>query len=153
MSKQNKNQGCGCANIPISVMLLFLGGGFWWFKKNGLPDINIDRVNDLLAKIPGIEMQIPVNEPAPPPNLPTPTPTLPAVSITTSPELPPTPESPLEDRVEPLPKTDWEQKKIRGIYLSRYQITNNASEQMIRDPKATRSVIAFVTIKLKDLIP
>lgn len=132
MSK-NKNQGCGCANIPISVILLLLGGGFWWFKKNGLPDINIGQVNDLLAKIPGIEIQIPVNEPASPPTPPTPTPTLPAVSITASPKLPPASESPLEDRAEPLPKTDWEQKKIRGIYLSRYQITNNASEQMIRD--------------------
>jgi uncharacterized lipoprotein YddW (UPF0748 family) len=27
----------------------------------------------------------------------------------------------------------WEQKEIRGIYLSRYQITNNASEAMIRE--------------------
>lgn len=31
------------------------------------------------------------------------------------------------------PETPWEQKDIRGIYISRYQITNNASEQMIRD--------------------
>ncbi len=27
----------------------------------------------------------------------------------------------------------WEKKAIRGIYLSRYQVTNNASEKMIRD--------------------
>ncbi|MDX2229746.1 MAG: family 10 glycosylhydrolase [Leptolyngbyaceae cyanobacterium bins.349] len=31
------------------------------------------------------------------------------------------------------PKTAWEKKAIRGIYLSRYQVTNNASEAMIRD--------------------
>jgi hypothetical protein len=32
----------------------------------------------------------------------------------------------------PSPQTPWEKKAIRGIYLSRYQITNNASEAMIR---------------------
>ncbi|WP_346341749.1 hypothetical protein [[Phormidium] sp. ETS-05] len=31
------------------------------------------------------------------------------------------------------PKTPWEQKGIRAIYLSRYQVTNRASEQMIRE--------------------
>jgi len=31
------------------------------------------------------------------------------------------------------PKMPWSQKKIRGIYISRYQITNNASEKVIRD--------------------
>ena len=30
------------------------------------------------------------------------------------------------------PQTPWEKKAIRGIYLSRYQITNNADEQTIR---------------------
>jgi uncharacterized lipoprotein YddW (UPF0748 family) len=29
--------------------------------------------------------------------------------------------------------TAWEKKAIRGIYLSRYQVTNNASEKTIRD--------------------
>jgi uncharacterized lipoprotein YddW (UPF0748 family) len=32
-----------------------------------------------------------------------------------------------------FPQTPWEQKQIRGIYLSRYQVTNNASEQAIRE--------------------
>ena len=31
------------------------------------------------------------------------------------------------------PNTPWEKKAIRGIYISRYQITNNASEKVIRD--------------------
>ncbi|MEL7036005.1 MAG: family 10 glycosylhydrolase [Cyanobacteria bacterium J06592_8] len=31
------------------------------------------------------------------------------------------------------PRTPWEKKAIRGIYISRYQITNNASERMIRE--------------------
>ena len=156
MSEQN-NKGCGCANIPISVILLFLGGGFWWFKKNGLPDINLSQINSLLAKVPGIEIQIPIEELAPPPAPPTPTPTLPPVSIVSSPKLPPSSEEidpepnktkPEENLVEtkPLPKTNWEKKKIRGIYLSRYQVTNNASEQMIRDRVRYYKAQGFNTI-------
>ncbi|MEL6438937.1 MAG: family 10 glycosylhydrolase [Cyanobacteria bacterium J06621_8] len=155
MSDKSNNKGCGCANIPISVIILILGGGFWWFKKNGLPDINLNQINSLLAKVPGVELQIPVSETAPPPVVtPTPTPTLPPGSITSTPEVPsesqtsavtedkdnvakrseqPTSPPPPIKAQKPLPKTDWEQKEIRGIYLSRYQITNNASETMIRD--------------------
>ena len=149
MSK-SQNKGCGCANIPISVILLVLGGGFWWFRKNGLPDIDPSQINSLLAKVPGVEIQIPVSQPTPPPVPPTPTPTLPPVSIVSTPKLPTVPEvteqpqalqatkpqQKPEDKPKvnkPLPKTDWEKKEIRGIYLSRYQVTNNASEQMIRD--------------------
>ena len=145
MSEANKNKGCGCANIPISVILLFLGGSFWAYKKYGLPDINVSQINNALAKVPGIEIQIPVETPTPP-TPPTPTPTLPPVSIADTPQLPPTtenkPDKPKADVItkskkvpvsKPLLQTDWEKKQIRGIYLSRYQITNNASEQMIRD--------------------
>jgi uncharacterized lipoprotein YddW (UPF0748 family) len=32
-----------------------------------------------------------------------------------------------------LPQTPWEKKVIRGIYLTRYQVTNNADEQTIRE--------------------
>ena len=144
MSDTNKNKGCGCANIPISVVLLFIGGGFWAVKKYGLPEINISQINSALARVPGIEIQIPVDEPPTPATPPTPTPTLPP-SIASSPELPPTPELDVEAdlAIEPeiapatksLPKTDWEKKQIRGIYLSRYQITNNANEQMIRESR------------------
>ena len=145
MSKANQNKGCGCGNIPISVILLLLGGGFWGIKKYGLPEINIVKINDALAKVPGITIQLPVEESSVPATPPTPTPTLPPVSIVSSPKLPTTSEvglpetkSPAKSIDEPteaeqLPKTDWEKKQIRGIYLSRYQITNNASEQMIRD--------------------
>ncbi len=33
----------------------------------------------------------------------------------------------------PIAETPWRKKAIRGIYLSRYQITNNASEETIRE--------------------
>ncbi len=169
MSRQEKKPsgcGCGCFQIPISVILLFLGGGYWWFSNNGIPDIS-----HLLAKIPeipGINVATLNTD-----HIPTPTPTLPSAPIVPSPQstsnlpdspivsskptatpppnLPdspkPTPPSttnpepddkqtlPKEKTKEqkPLPKSNWEKKAIRGIYLSRYQVTNNASEQMIRD--------------------
>lgn len=53
-----------------------------------------------------------------------PTPNSPSAAPNLSPSKPP-------QRV--AAKTPWEQKQIRGIYLSRYQVTNNASEQVIRD--------------------
>ncbi|MEM8830453.1 MAG: family 10 glycosylhydrolase [Cyanobacteria bacterium P01_G01_bin.19] len=148
----NKNKGCGCGNIPISVILLFLGGGFWWFRQNGLPSINIDRINDLLAKIPGVELSLPVAESPTPVTPPTLSPSLPPVSIVESPELPLIEEkktiksAPVPPEIKPLPPTKWEQKNIRGIYLSRYQITNNASEQMIRDRVRYYKARGFNTI-------
>lgn len=36
-----------------------------------------------------------------------------------------------QPQTEPL--TPWEKKEIRGIYMSRYQVTNNASEKTIRE--------------------
>lgn len=141
MSEPNKNRGCGCGNIPISLILLIIGGGFWGFKKYGLPDIDVGQINGILAKVPGVKIQIPVDEPIPPSVPPTPTPTLPPVSIVSSPKLPKIAKSDQSEPsqtakpadTKPLPKSNWEEKQIRGIYLSRYQITNNASEKMIRD--------------------
>lgn len=162
----NNPKGCGCANIPFALILLFLGGGYWWFSKNGLPDFDLNRLNSFLAKIPGIEIAIPISEPVPPPVPPQPTPTLPSSPIVSSPSipnlLPNLPSSPIVNSPQPKPSqnstnksnqqpeqvksqnqqpelkisptiNNWKQKVIRGIYLSRYQITNNASEQVIRD--------------------
>ena len=42
-------------------------------------------------------------------------------------------EAPKLEKKQPISLTPWEKKQIRGIYLSRYQITNNASEKTIRD--------------------
>lgn len=184
----NKPIGCGCANIPISVILLFIGVSGWLLYKQGIPDVN--NVNNLITRIKGEEIAPEI----------TPTPTLPAVpmednldlptspvvppdrsdnnssandnpNLPTSPVVPPTksddnssandrteppvvtekpqtnepsippqtelqPATPSENnpqQTNPPPVNNWEQKKIRGIYFSRYQITNNASEAMIRE--------------------
>lgn len=70
-----------------------------------------------------------VSSPRPAP-LPQPaaTPVLPAPSAIPAQTPPPPPAPPPRS-----PQTAWEKKAIRGIYLSRYQVTNNASEQVIRD--------------------
>ncbi|MFB2917959.1 MULTISPECIES: family 10 glycosylhydrolase [Aerosakkonema] len=54
--------------------------------------------------------------------IPTPTPT-------TNPQVS---SSPVTPKPSPTIQTAWEKKHIRGIYLSRYQATNNADEQTIR---------------------
>ncbi|WP_017744694.1 hypothetical protein [Scytonema hofmannii] len=41
MSRQNKKpSGCGCSNIPISIIIAILGGGYWWFIQPGNLDIS-----------------------------------------------------------------------------------------------------------------
>ncbi|MEC4982816.1 MAG: family 10 glycosylhydrolase [Oscillatoria sp. PMC 1068.18] len=137
---KKKPSGCGCGNIPISFILIILGGGYWWFSQHGIP--NFSQLFSQLQQI-----SLPTSTPTPiasenpnfnPPSTPTPV-------ASTNPNSNPTPSPPTTDleklepttpSASPLPtkaKTPWEQKAIRGIYLSRYQITNNASEQTIRE--------------------
>ena len=59
MSRQNKKPiGCGCANIPFSVIIVILGGAYWWFSQKG----NLD-INKLLPK--NQQINIPILNPAP----------------------------------------------------------------------------------------
>ena len=142
-NKKKEPSGCGCANIPISVILLVLGGGYWWFTNQGHLYISKLLPDNLPIAIPGLN-----STPTEPPI--TPTPTLPSSPIvepnnqptSQSPQTPPskgkddslpktiTPQTPPATSSIPIP---WEKKLIRGIYLSRYQVTNNASEQKIRE--------------------
>jgi uncharacterized lipoprotein YddW (UPF0748 family) len=115
--KQNK--GCGCANIPFSLIIAIAGCGYWWL-------INQGHLKDLSKFLPDkIELTNPISTPSPS-----------AISV----ELPTpvtTPAQPVVVVKSPTPSiaakpTLWDKKVIRGIYLSRYQITNNADEQTIR---------------------
>ena len=181
MSDNKKPIGCGCANIPISVIILFFGSIGWLLYKYGVPD-----VDNLVTRIKKEEAK---------PNF-TPTPNLPAVPIVKNPSLPNVPVIPIREsnnnsslenlptapivttkkhsnnllssprenlqrkqtdtitkadktqqieqksditleKIEILPTAtpvnNWQAKEIRGIYFSRYQITNNASEELIRE--------------------
>ncbi|MBW4606136.1 MAG: family 10 glycosylhydrolase [Hassallia sp. WJT32-NPBG1] len=131
-----KASGCGCSSVPISLIIVILGGGYWWFIHLG----NLKNINKLLPNIQQIatprmtpapsksekEAKLPQTQTVPTPistTIPTPTPkTAPQPSL--SPVKP--------QKLPPLSQTLWDKKVIRGIYLSRYQITNNADEETIR---------------------
>ena len=50
--KNQQNKGCGCANIPISLIILILGGGYWLFtQKENLGLTNVFP-NSQAIKIP-----------------------------------------------------------------------------------------------------
>jgi Glycosyl hydrolase-like 10 len=146
-----KNQGCGCSSIPFSLILVILGGGYWWLIYQGnftkiskffpnLPLANLPligqakpvtpaipaRTNSILPSTPTSKMAIEDRKVSAPISKPT---TAPVEPQTLTPPL----KSPVSIISKPAPpKTDWDKKVIRGIYISRYQITNDADEQTIR---------------------
>ena len=130
-----KANGCGCSSVPISLILVILGGGYWWFIHLG----HLNNISKLLPnnqdstnpQIPSVLSKQDKNTNSP-------------YTQTTKPQASPlavTPQkSPLSSNspqpranASPLKQTLWDKKVIRGIYLSRYQITNNADEQTIRE--------------------
>lgn len=146
----NKNKGCGCSRLPISLIIAILGGGYWWFIAQGnitkvtklLPDIQLP---DSLAKplrrkiavlFPGgsaQDIKPSRSKPSSSTLLPSPQPT--HGSSTADAPVAPTPQAQPHAPIavqSPPPVTAWERKAIRGIYLSRYQVTNNADEPTIR---------------------
>ncbi|MFN6462315.1 MAG: family 10 glycosylhydrolase [Nostoc sp. DedVER02] len=131
MSGQKKEPtGCGCSNIPISIILIILGGGYWWFSQKGY--LEISKFLDNSKKI-----SIHISQPATS-GYSTSSPTAsatPLASLPSTPSLAPnkkTLQKIIPEEKPPLFQTAWEKKVIRGIYLTRYQITNNADEQTIR---------------------
>ena len=164
--KKKETNGCGCLNIPISVILLMLGGCYWLFTQRDKLDIGKFLPNNQQVNIPFISS---TPNPTIAPKLTpkadsTPNPTvvpkltpqadstpIPTVVPKLTPQADPTPiptvsntpntviknkqesPKPITSQKTPSPRTTWEKKEIRGIYISRYNITNNASEKMIRE--------------------
>lgn len=147
-----KNQGCGCSRIPLSLVIVIFGGGYWWLIHQGnfskiskfFPNLQLANI-PFLGKAPSVTppttSSIPVSTSS---TLPAPTSAMTIedlqplatknqpVTTTTKPLTAPI-KSPVSIVSKPeLPKTDWDKKVIRGIYISRYQITNDADEQTIR---------------------
>lgn len=143
MPKQAKEpKGCGCGSIPISLIILILGGGYWLFTQR--ENLAQFLPSDLKANIPFLNSPAPEGSVAMP-STPTPvltpstdqsSPPTPVLTPSIAQSSPPTP-TPLPQTTPaqplPSPQTAWEKKVIRGIYISRYKITNNASEQAIRE--------------------
>lgn len=139
MPPKKENSGCGCTSIPISLIIVLLGLGYWGFTN--LDKLNIGQfMSENISKIlpnnqpknqqpttpnstPEALQSAPIVNAYPPQVIPTETPTI----------KPQNSALPVTSKKSALAQTPWEKKQIRGIYLSRYQATNNASEQMIRE--------------------
>ena len=158
-NKKKEPKGCGCANIPVSVILLFLGGSYWLFTQKVNLDISKFLPENLPISIPGLNLpssnseslnstdspitptpslpNSPIaesnNQPASPKTITSPTTQTPEVISSSSSPTSPTTQTPKVTSSSPTSPTPWEKKAFRGIYLSRYQITNNASEKTIRE--------------------
>lgn len=131
-SQKKEPSGCGCSNIPISIILIILGGGYWWFSQRGYLEISKFLDN---SKKTNIHIFNPATTSSP-----TITPTV-SIAPSVFAKITPTSSSNnnkifqkviLKEKIQ-LPQTPWEKKVIRGIYLTRYQVTNNADEQTIRE--------------------
>jgi len=133
MSSQKKQpNGCGCLNIPISLIIVIFGGGYWWFSQKSNLDISKFLPKNQQINIPFLN-PIPTATSTINPNIYlTPTPSLSSPSNLTPNNKQPFPKT-RTPQTTALPQTPWEKKVIRGIYLSRYQVTNNADEQTIRE--------------------
>ncbi|HEY9897050.1 MAG TPA: family 10 glycosylhydrolase [Candidatus Sericytochromatia bacterium] len=132
MPSKKENNGCGCSSIPISFIIILLGIGYWGFTQIDRSKLNKfltaaqqpaittqPSIDPVLAPVPRQRVTVTT---APPPQIPAVRPTKPQASPVSA---------TLKKR--PSAQTLWEKKAIRGIYLSRYQATNNASETMIRE--------------------
>lgn len=152
MTSKQKKSGCGC--IPFSFLLLFVGLGIWSAPRLTRINIETARSGDVVAMVKDLttapkisrpqagEVSASIPIPQPTPQIPT-NPTVPT-SVSTAPlqarpPLQATPAKaatpvtlPTPDLAPTLPAA-WQAKTLRGIYLSRYMVTNRASEQMIRE--------------------
>ncbi len=180
-SSTQKASGCGCGIVPLWLILLILGGGYWWL----IPQGNFNRllgagqaaanakVQDLRSALPepiagliptptpssiAVDSAVPAVKPtsvlAPefPMGMPSPVATsssvrIPVVSPTVnSPIVSTTPGKVASPIVSGSSNAAWNKKIVRGIYLSRYQVTNNASEQTIRQRVRDYKANGFNTI-------
>jgi hypothetical protein len=154
-SSKKKQKGCGCSSIPLSVIILFLVGCYGVFTQREKIEFSRFIPSQLKAEIPFLNsptLEAETSSPDPsfspanseeitPPN---PTPNSANSDAVISPNLPSAPiASPSQLSPDVVQETSsinssdstkpWQQKNIRGIYLSRYQVTNNAREQKIRE--------------------
>jgi hypothetical protein len=44
----NKNQGCGCSRIPLSLVIVIFGGGYWWLIHQG----NFSKISKFFPNLP-----------------------------------------------------------------------------------------------------
>ncbi|MDB9520061.1 family 10 glycosylhydrolase [Roseofilum reptotaenium CS-1145] len=149
MSKsQEKPKGCEYSSIPLSVIILCLGLGYGLFtQRHRLPlDQLLPHIKTAIAAL-----NLPIGETTPEPSIsPSSLPSSPSTTPSSEPSLKPSPTAkkptpdpsirpsltPEEVVASPSPSSVPKSDRIiaiRGIYLSRYLATANASEKTIRD--------------------
>ncbi|MEM9947552.1 MAG: family 10 glycosylhydrolase, partial [Cyanobacteria bacterium P01_D01_bin.36] len=164
--KSKKQSGYGCGFFSAALLSGLIAGGWWLVPRLHKVDIETARNGDLVAVARSLLKE---DEPAEPPvfvplELPS---GVPGIEVGESTErvedtevVVPPPPPPVISKVEeseaavavpvaaagPKLPTEWEAKEIRGIYLSRYQVTNNASEAVIRDRVRYYKAHGFNTI-------
>lgn len=146
MPAKKENKGCGCTTIPISLIIVLLGISYGCFKYLNNSSINFGQLimtqiaqflpEQITKRLPAQQQTSPKITPTPSQSVPSPISNSPLVQV--SPTTTPTitlkvPPSPVTSTTPTLSQTPWEKKVIRGIYLSRYQITNNTDEKTIRE--------------------
>ncbi|MEL7334106.1 MAG: family 10 glycosylhydrolase [Cyanobacteria bacterium J06560_2] len=152
--KKKQNSGCGCGSFLLLLFVATVGATWWLVPRLHKIDIETARDGDLVAvakslleEDPEAPVFKPVELPAGIPNagvegtvegtvsLPVEVPVAGSDTAAVAPPPPPPPPAvPVEQaKVEPTLPAEWAAKSMRGIYLSRYQVTNRASEQTIRD--------------------
>ncbi|MBD2136730.1 family 10 glycosylhydrolase [Anabaena sp. FACHB-1237] len=162
--------GCGCANIPLSLIIVIMGCCYWLFTQRDNLKISqfvSNIVSNFLAENPQLNIgNIPILQPQVTPTL-QPTPSVISVnsqnansqttntattkikpsvippssqpSLSTRPDITANQENTINKTPQKkskltakVPANTWDKKGIKAIYLSRYQVTNNASEATIR---------------------
>ncbi len=144
MSSSKNNSGCGC----ILLLLLLAAPGVWAFPRLGRVDIETARNGDFRGVFEQLRSapdsadftdarsaEANSAEANSAKDIPVETATPADIIQISLPEIAPEIPPPAVPPSEPVPTMSdaWAQKEFRGIYLSRYQATNRASEQMIRD--------------------
>jgi uncharacterized lipoprotein YddW (UPF0748 family) len=139
-----KKKGWGLGDLPISLVLLLAGLGYWWLIYLGNFNKLWTQVQAFMPSVssPLLSASSPSPTLAPTQPLPSPSPSEPSLPssqqpqtfVAPTPSLQPLPSSPKSTPIAAaqIPLV-WEKKPMRGIYLSRYQATNNADEQTIRE--------------------
>jgi uncharacterized lipoprotein YddW (UPF0748 family) len=140
IKKSKQKTGCGCSCLPR--MIIFLAIGYLGFLLLHDPSAAKDLLNIQKHWDNGKSFVISLIAPESnqTPSRPSPFPDFSSPNPSTAPKFNATPvakPSPIATNVTPTqapaPQTPWSRKAIRGIYISRYQITNNATEEMIRN--------------------
>ena len=165
---EKKQGGCGCSSIPISFILLFLGGCYFLFSqreklnlerflpsslRENIPFLSASEAEETADLSPSsantanledvegaadaedsiapadskekeIESDSSLNARSNSPS---------SARPSSQPNQEPNSDRKTSSNAPVSSRDPWQKKAIRGIYLSRYQITNNADEQTIRE--------------------